>query len=258
MNDSSHRQIERTISNASEGSASSHLTAPHSIRLGSLSPSPSSRRRGAQSSEDEDEHDYAPSGEDSAQTQPLVRHRRHAHAKAQRSKKLWQRGGVGHFLFHTPAGQQTYIGLLVFWVGGCQFGTLLINRFILWTGTYKFPYPLTLTLLQLIIAHLMLIGFANFTRITNGPLHSLGLGGIVAPSEPSSRGQQGYRRPQGTSTFWTKLVGCMCPGTGGIAGTGLLAFDLRIVRRLSPLAVIFFARLVLSNISYAYDAPVTI
>jgi len=51
--------------------------------------------------------------------------------------RLLQRGGVGQFLFGTDVGWRVYVALLVFWVGGCQFGVLLMNRFILWTGTYK-------------------------------------------------------------------------------------------------------------------------
>lgn len=57
--------------------------------------------------------------------------------RARSKVRLFQRGGLGQCLFGTDIGAQVYVGLLVFWVGGCQFGLLLMNRFILWTGTYK-------------------------------------------------------------------------------------------------------------------------
>lgn len=78
-------------------------------------------------SEDESEFDF----DDSAQSRPLVKKGK------QRGRTIFERGAIGHFLFGTNLGSQVYIGLLVFWVGGCQFGLLLMNRFILWTGLYK-------------------------------------------------------------------------------------------------------------------------
>jgi hypothetical protein len=35
-------------------------------------------------------------------------------------------------------GWQVWVGLLVFLVGGCGFGLLLMNRFIMLTGVYKY------------------------------------------------------------------------------------------------------------------------
>lgn len=50
---------------------------------------------------------------------------------------IFKKGGLGQFFFGTRIGWHVYVGLLVFWVGGCQFGLMLMNRFVLWTGTYK-------------------------------------------------------------------------------------------------------------------------
>lgn len=217
----------------------------------SRSPSPSVKRtRSVHQSEDEDDLDLAPSHEE-ALSRPLVGSK--ASRQGKRRNTIWQKGGLGRFLFRTATGHQVYIGLLVFWVGGCQFGLLLMDRFLLWTGTYKFPYPLTLTFLQLLFTHLILLGFANLTRLARGPLHSLGLGALVAPAEPlsKSQGPQGYRRPSGKRTLWSRVVRTVNPGTGGIAGGGLVDIDRKTVKQALPLALIFLMRVMLSNISYA-------
>jgi hypothetical protein len=46
-------------------------------------------------------------------------------------KRVFRNGGLGNFFFGTWMGWQMYVGLLVFWVGVCGFGLLLMNRFIL-------------------------------------------------------------------------------------------------------------------------------
>jgi hypothetical protein len=51
--------------------------------------------------------------------------------------RLFQHGGLGDFFFETFMGWQVWIELLVFWTGGCGFGLLLMNRFIMLTGIYK-------------------------------------------------------------------------------------------------------------------------
>jgi hypothetical protein len=52
-------------------------------------------------------------------------------------KMVLRQGGLGRWLFGTWAGWQVWVGLLVFWTGGCGFGLLLMNRFIMLTGVYK-------------------------------------------------------------------------------------------------------------------------
>lgn len=94
--------------------------------------SPYPRSRSAVQSEDEDDYDFG----QAAQRKPLVSKDFVGTSKSN-AKRIFQKGGVGHFLFGTAIGWRIYLALLVFWVGGCQFGLLLMNRFIFWTGTYK-------------------------------------------------------------------------------------------------------------------------
>jgi hypothetical protein len=100
------------------------------IDIGSRSNSPYPRIRSAAQSEDEDD-EYEPA----SSIRPLVSHGvgRGSHA----FRGFWQQGGPGAFFFSTWRGWQVWVGLLVFWVGGCSFGLLLMNRFIMLTGVYK-------------------------------------------------------------------------------------------------------------------------
>ena len=56
----------------------------------------------------------------------------------------WERSGAGRWmedlkagrlgdLLRSPVGWRVYVGGLAVWLGGCQFGLLLMNRFILWS-----------------------------------------------------------------------------------------------------------------------------
>ncbi|KAI5247890.1 hypothetical protein E4T43_01717 [Aureobasidium subglaciale] len=170
------------------------------------------------------------------------------------TQRIFQKGGVGQFLFGTVVGWRLYLALLVFWVGGCQFGTLLMNRFILWTGTYKFPYPLALTLLQLCITHLFLLGFAALTRGLAGPLRSIGLGAVVAPSRAYNKGNRPTRYTGGlrTKSVLTNISDWFLHGSGGIAGGGLFEYQRNTAKHVFPVAVVFLGKTVLSNISFAY------
>jgi hypothetical protein len=100
------------------------------IDIGSRSNSPYPRIRSAVQSEDEDD-EYEPA----SFTRPLVSQDvgRGSHV----FRGFWQQGGPGAFFFGTWRGWQAWVGLLVFWVGGCSFGLLLMNRFIMLTGVYK-------------------------------------------------------------------------------------------------------------------------
>lgn len=213
----------------------------------SRSPSPYARSRSAVQSEDEEEYDFNVS-----QSRPLVAKDAAAGDKSN-THRIFQQGGIGHFLFGTAIGWRVYLGLLIFWVGGCQFGTLLMNRFILWTGTYKFPYPLTLTLLQLCITHLFILGFAALTRGLAGPLRSLGLGSVVAPSQAYSKGNRPTRYTGGTRTksVFTNISNWFVHGSGGIAGGGLFEYQRNTAKHVLPVAVVHLAKIVLSNISFA-------
>ena len=101
------------------------------IDIGSRSTSPYPRVRSAAQSEDEDD-EY----ELSSSIRPLVGGGRTNHERGN-WKMIFRQGGLGAFLFGTWVGWQIWVGLLVFWVGGCGFGLLLMNRFIMLTGVYK-------------------------------------------------------------------------------------------------------------------------
>lgn len=231
-------------------SRQSELT-PRSIPLISLSrtPSPNPMPKSTALSEDEDESDFGTI----SQSRPLVA--KDNDSGGRERTKLFTRGGLGNFLFGTSVGWQVYVGLLVFWVGGCQFGLLLMNRFILWTGTYKFPYPLTLTLVQLAFTHVFVLGFASLTRGLGAFFKMLGLGAVVAPSQAYTRSSRSmrYRGGQKHKSIWQNISTWFTHGSGGIAGGGLFEFQWKSAKHVLPVAVVFVAKVVLSNLSYAYD-----
>lgn len=104
------------------------------IDVGSRSgtPNPYPRSRSAAQSEDEDD-EY----EISSSIRPLVGGGRASQYEKGDWKMIFRQGGLGGFLHGTWLGWQIWIGILVFWVGGCGFGLLLMNRFIMLTGVYK-------------------------------------------------------------------------------------------------------------------------
>jgi hypothetical protein len=125
-----YAQMEGRRSHSTQNSQSELQPAVPLIDIGSRSTSPYPRIRSAVQSEDEDD-DYEPA----SSIRPLVGRGLGRGGDAQRS--IFSQGGLGHFLFGTWMGWQIWIGLLVFWVGGCSFGLLLMNRFIMLTGIYK-------------------------------------------------------------------------------------------------------------------------
>jgi hypothetical protein len=118
--------------NSSEQEAGGLAPAVPLIDIGSRSTSPYPRSRSAAQSEDEDD-EY----ELSSSIRPLVGGGRSAGYERGDWKMIFRQGGLGNFLFGTWVGWQIWIGVLVFWVGGCGFGLLLMNRFIMLTGVYK-------------------------------------------------------------------------------------------------------------------------
>ncbi|KAG9960203.1 hypothetical protein KCU61_g6783, partial [Aureobasidium melanogenum] len=215
----------------------------------SRSPSPFARAQSFAQSEDDEEYELR----NISQTRHLVAKDNVASERSS-AKRIFQKGGIGQFLFGTSVGWRIYLASLVFWVGGCQFGTLLMNRFILWTGTYKFPYPLTLTLLQLCITHLFLLGFAALTRGLAGPLQTIGLGHMVAPSQAYNKGNRPTRYTGGlkTKSVFSNISHWFLHGSGGIAGGGLFEYQRNTAKHVFPAAVVFLGKTVLSNISFAY------
>jgi hypothetical protein len=125
-----YAQMEGRRSHSTQNSQSELQPPVPLIDLGSRSTSPYPRIRSAVQSEDEDD-EY----ETASSIRPLVGRGAGRGGNAQRG--ITSQGGLGHFLFSTWAGWQVWIALLVFWVGGCSFGLLLMNRFIMLTGVYK-------------------------------------------------------------------------------------------------------------------------
>jgi hypothetical protein len=240
-----------TISTLNTNRNAANLIASPTIPLTNVSrsPSPFARTKSAAQSEDEEEYELR----NISQATGLVA-KDNVAGQRSNTQRIFQRGGIGQFLFGTAVGWRVYIAFLVFWVGGCQFGTLLMNRFILWTGTYKFPYPLTLTLLQLCITHVFLLGFAAFTRGLATPLRSIGLGAIVAPSQAYNKGNRPTRYTGGlkTKSVFTNISHWFIHGSGGIAGGGLFEYQRNTAKHVFPVALVFLGKTVLSNISFAY------
>jgi hypothetical protein len=100
----------------------------------------------------------------------------------------------------------------------------------------RFPFPLTGTYVQLILTHILLIGFSSLTRGLVNPLRRLGLGAAVAPAMPVAP---------------TRFLRWLSNGSGGIAGGGLFEFDYAIAKQVLPLAGVFVAKVLLSNFSFA-------
>ena len=180
-------------------------------------------------------------------------------------------GEFGQFIFTTSIGWQLYIAVLVLWLGGFEIGLLLTNRIILWSGylkdnytshtklvqlisgVYKFPYPLTATLLEMLITHLLVLLSAYITRFTSPWLVTAGLSGMVAPSrsvQPSSF--PGFAGTGKSNGAWKSVAHWRSSFSGGIAGGGIFEFDLQVVTQVLPVAIIFVAKITLSNLSFTY------
>jgi len=136
----------------------------------------------------------------------------------------------------------------------CWDGVLLVlmNRFILWTGVYKFPYPLAATWIQLLFTHGFLLLAASVTRGLAQPLRRIGFSALVAPSYGNSVAAGEHRSSRRFNPV--RLFSWIFDKTGGIAGGGLIDFDRKTAWIVAPLAVVYVGKVVLSNISYAYAA----
>jgi hypothetical protein len=124
----------RNMSRSLHRTSSSGELAPPGVPLINISRSPSPYSRASRSavqSEDEDEGEYFdPRGS----SRPLVADGVGLRGVDEGGSLSWRRlvrhGGLGRFFFGTWAGWQFYVGFLVFWVGGCGIGLVLMNRFI--------------------------------------------------------------------------------------------------------------------------------
>lgn len=173
-------------------------------------------------------------------------------------------GGFGQWLFTTNRGWQFFVAVLVIWLGGCQIGLMIMNRIILWSaylkdnytqhtklialiaGVYKFPYPLTTTLFEMIITHLFVLLSAYITRWCAPWLTNAGVSGMVAPSGPWPASGPGFRgRESGASTGWANRF-------SGIAGGGFFEFEWSVAKHVLPAALVFVAKVTQSNLSFSY------
>lgn len=179
-------------------------------------------------------------------------------------------GGFGQWLFTTQSGWAVYIGVLVLWLGGCQIGLTIMNRIILWSGylqenytahtklmvlisgVYKFPYPLTTTLIEMLFTHCWILLSAYITRWVSPWLTSAGVSSMISPSRPLPTSSPGFRGQQKNLGFFGSIARWTSGFSGGIAGGGLFEFDLPVVKQCLPVAIIFVAKVSLSNLSFAY------
>lgn len=114
----------------------------------------------------------------------------------------------------------------------------------------RFPFPLACTYIQLVLTHILLIGFSSLTRALDWPLRWLGLGPAVAPSFPIAPQGGAYRG--GNKNHILLSVGrWLSHGSGGIAGGGLFEFDVQIAKQVLPLAGVYVVKVLLSNFSFA-------
>ncbi|TVY24719.1 GDP-fucose transporter [Lachnellula hyalina] len=179
-------------------------------------------------------------------------------------------GGFGQWLFTTQSGWAIYIGVLVFWLGGCQIGLTIMNRIILWSGylqdnytshtklmvliagVYKFPYPLTTTLIEMLLTHCWILLSAYITRWVSPWLTSAGVSSMISPSKPLPTSSPGFRGQQKNLGFIGSIARWTSGFSGGIAGGGLFEFEWPVVKQCLPVAIIFVAKVSLSNLSFAY------
>ncbi|KAF2837621.1 hypothetical protein M501DRAFT_1006656 [Patellaria atrata CBS 101060] len=229
---------------------------PGAIPLIDFSRSPSpfhARSRSAATSEDEDDF-YEPE----SSIRPLVRSSVGSGSGIRGSwKRILKSGGLGSFLFGTWLGWQIYVTILVLWFFLCGFGLLIMNRLILATGVYKIPYPLIATLIQLSMTHSLLVMCASLTRMLAGPLRSIGMSAVVAPSQPTTPVAPGYRGSGKGPNTLRYLYRWFVGGNGGIAGGGIFEFDRKTARQVLPLAAVYIGKVLLSNISFTYSEPST-
>ena len=113
----------------------------------------------------------------------------------------------------------------------------------------RFPFPLTGTYVQLVLTHILLIGFSTLTRALDRPLRWLGLGPAVAPSFPVA--PQGAYRGGNKKHILRSIGRWLSHGSGGIAGGGLFEFDWHVAKQVLPLTSVFIVKVLLSNFSFA-------
>jgi hypothetical protein len=154
-----------------------------------------------------------------------------------------------------------YIIFLIALYAAVSLALLIMNRFILWSrlslfytsrrtadgcdvaGVYKFGYPITTTLLELLFTQFFLYASASMTRSFSRSLHSLGLGCIVAPKPKPSKGKRRATGGGGLREFTNKFR----PSTTD----SIFEIKWLEARLVLPLAVVYSLKIMLSNLSFA-------
>ncbi|TGZ79544.1 hypothetical protein EX30DRAFT_365092 [Ascodesmis nigricans] len=156
----------------------------------------------------------------------------------------WSEGRkLGWWLWSTERGWGVYIGFLVALYAFASLALVIMNRFLLWTGVYKFPYPITTIFLELLFTQFFLVLSASLTRSFARSLHSFGLGCIVAPNAKPGKGKR-RAGSSGLRDFATQVV----RGTSG----GVFEVKWAEAKPILPLAVIYSLKIMLTNISFGY------
>lgn len=169
------------------------------------------------------------------------------HAKSHRSVTAsFDHGPLGNFFFGTSTGHSVYVSILIAMLFGVECATVVTNRLVListscsssldlfWlthvaAGVWRFSYPITITFAQVLVTHVVLMISAPLTRIVlRRPLELIGLPGLIAP-------------PRRTASTARNVLGM---GMVDISTAGLV--------RILPLAFVFVAKVLLSNLAFAY------
>lgn len=103
---------------------------------------------------------------------------------------------------------------------------------------------MTISFIELFSTYLLLWALASLTRILSPYIAGAGLAGMVSPTAGSSQSILRGTRRQGFLGIFT--------GTGGIAGGGLLEFDLTVARQLLPVTIVFVLKVLFSTLCLGY------
>ncbi|KAK6526098.1 hypothetical protein TWF281_011136 [Arthrobotrys megalospora] len=139
--------------------------------------------------------------------------------------RVWQ-------IWDTPAGQKIFVGLIIFFYFGIGGGMVFQEHVLLWTGVYKFNYPMFVTAAQLITAQVMLVFWAYLTRLITPVFYFIQFGFVVAPPDPPV-----YQKVQG----W-----------GWGARGSVLEFEWKTGRKFIFASAVFSLKILISNFAFAY------
>lgn len=179
---------------------------------------------------------------------------------------MLRESGLGRCLFSTSIGWAIRVSLLVLLLWGGGAGFAIFNRIIAWssylmnnytaetrllyiiTRRSEFPYPLTTIWLQMIVTHLVLLLSASFTRWKSQWFRDAGLAGLIAPTGWQTISSANLDKGKGKEE---DLRPKFAPN--GIAGGGLLEFDLTSARQTLLVTCTFVAGSLLATLSSTFS-----